>query len=167
MAFFVSLGIAFTSDRLRHRYLFVLTCLIIAMAGIAVLLNVHDNRDVEYGALFLVVFAPYCGMPVAICWFTMNLGGYRRRAIGTALQLGFGEIAGIVATFLFLAKDAPYYHTGFSVAVSFLSLAALWASCYFLACWTQNRSRDRRPTSDVRNKEHEYGDLDPSYRYML
>ena len=173
MAFFLSLGIAFTSDKLRHRYLFVLTCLLIAMAGVAMLLNIHHNTHAEYAALFLVVFGPYCGMPVAICWSTMNLGGHRRRAIGTALQLGFGEIGGIVATFLFLPSDAPYYHTGYSVAVSFLALAAFWATCYFLACWSQNRSRDRRAAGGGNDGDDEvhrvrgYGDLDESYRYML
>lgn len=166
MAFFLSLGIAFTSDRLRHRYLFVLSCLLIAIAGVAMLLSIHHSPHAEYAALFLVVFGPYCGMPVAICWFTMNLGGHRRRAIGTALQLGFGEIAGIVATFLFVAKEAPYYHTGYSVAVAFLALAAFWATCYELACWKQNRGRDCAADQEER-KEHEYGDLDRSYRYML
>ncbi|KAJ5601239.1 hypothetical protein N7510_010773 [Penicillium lagena] len=168
VAFFLSLGIAYVSDRLRHRYLFVIFNLLIAIAGVAILLNKHYSMKLEYGALFLVVFGPYCGMPVALCWFTMNLGGHRRRAIGTALQLGFGEIAGIVSTFLFLSKDAPYYHTGYSVAISFFTLAGFWATCYFLACWSQNRKRDQlmaqgsgeaRVTGD--------GDLDVSYRYML
>lgn len=170
MAFFLSLAIAFASDRLQHRYLFVLFNLLVAISGVAILLTVHDNTQVKYGALFLVVFGPYCAMPVAICWMTMNLGGHKRRAIGTALQLGFGEIAGIVSTFLFLHKDAPYFHTGYSVAISFFALAAVWATCYFLACWTQNRSRDRLIQSSEtlsEPKRPENGDLDPSYRYML
>ncbi|PIG79326.1 allantoate permease [Aspergillus arachidicola] len=170
MAFFLSLGIAFTSDRLRHRYLFVLFNLLVAIAGIAILLSVHDKPRVQYAALFLVVFGPYCGMPVAICWFTMNVGGHRRRAIGTALQLGFGEIAGIVSTFLFKAKEAPYYHTGYSVAISFFTLAAFWSTCYFFACWMENRRRDRLMV-DADNSPGTTmvgdGDMDVSYRYML
>ena len=168
MAFFLSLGIAFVSDRLRHRYLFVVFNLLVAIAGTAILLTEHHNSKLEYGALFLVVFGPYCGMPVALCWFTMNLGGHRRRAIGTALQLGFGEIAGIVSTFLFLSKDAPYYHTGYSVAISFFTLASFWATCYFLACWSQNRKRDQlmaQGSAEARMVGD--GDLDVSYRYML
>ncbi|KAE8339544.1 hypothetical protein BDV24DRAFT_74515 [Aspergillus arachidicola] len=170
MAFFLSLGIAFTSDRLRHRYLFVLFNLLVAIAGIAILLSVHDKPRVQYAALFLVVFGPYCGMPVAICWFTMNVGGHRRRAIGTALQLGFGEIAGIVSTFLFKAKEAPYYHTGYSVAIAFFTLAAFWSTCYFFACWMENRRRDRL-MADADNSPGTTmvgdGDMDVSYRYML
>ncbi|KAA8651289.1 hypothetical protein EYZ11_008806 [Aspergillus tanneri] len=169
MAFFVSLGIAFASDRLRHRYLFIVFNLLVAIAGVAILLTVHDKPRVQYAALFLVVFGPYCGMPVALCWFTMNLGGHRRRAVGTALQLGFGEIAGIVSTFLFLSKDAPYYHTGYSVAISFFTLAVFWCSCYFLVCWSQNRSRDRLMAEgcSTENTKPGEGDLDVAYRYML
>ncbi|BAE60823.1 unnamed protein product [Aspergillus oryzae RIB40] len=170
MAFFLSLGIAFASDRLRHRYLFVLFNLVVAIAGLAILLSVHDKPRVQYAALFLVVFGPYCGMPVAICWFTMNVGGHRRRAIGTALQLGFGEIAGIVSTFLFKAKEAPYYHTGYSVAISFFTLAVFWSTCYFFACWMENRRRGRL-MSDADDSPESImvgdGDLDVSYRYML
>ena len=96
---------------------------ILAISGLAILMTVHNNTHLEYGALFLVALGPYCGMPVALCWFTMNLGGHRRRAIGTAFQLGFGEIGGIVATYAFVAREAPIYHTGYSLAISFFTLA--------------------------------------------
>ncbi|KAE8154364.1 major facilitator superfamily domain-containing protein [Aspergillus avenaceus] len=167
MAFFLSIGIAFASDKLRHRYLFIVFTLLVAITGIGILLTVHDKPHVEYAALFLVVFGPYCGMPVALCWFTMNVGGHRRRAVGTALQLGFGEIAGIVSTFLFQANDAPYYHTGYSVAISFFTLAVFWCTCYFFACWSQNRSRDRLMAGSAPLPEKGEGDLAVEYRYML
>ncbi|KAB8232599.1 major facilitator superfamily domain-containing protein [Aspergillus alliaceus] len=118
MVFFLSLGIAFASDRLQHRY--------------------------------------YLRPPAA-------RNRYRAAA-------GFGEIAGIVSTFLFPSKDAPYYHVGYSVVISFFTLAAFWSTCYFLACWAQNRSRDRLMAdldSSCESKEASEGDLAASYRYML
>lgn len=55
------------------------------------LLGIHDNRHVEYGALFLVTSGTYSAMPVVLCWFAMNLGGHKRRSVGTAYQVGFGN----------------------------------------------------------------------------
>jgi 5-aminolevulinate synthase len=65
--------------------------MLIAMAGLGMLMNIHNNHHVEYGALFLVTAGCYSAMPVVVCWFAMNLGGHRRRSIGTAWQVGFGN----------------------------------------------------------------------------
>lgn len=64
----------------------------VAMAGYGILLNVHGgNHHTQYGALFLVTSGCYSAMPVIVCWVTMNLGGHRRRSVGTAWMIGFGN----------------------------------------------------------------------------
>jgi hypothetical protein len=85
--------IAFLSDKLRHRFAFTLIPIFISIAGFAILFNVHGlaHRHVEYGALFLVTSGTYSAMPVIVCWFAMNLSGHKRRSIGTAWQVGFGN----------------------------------------------------------------------------
>lgn len=88
VAFAVAMLVAVLSDRARHRFLFSLVSIAVAVAGFAILLNVHDDVAAEYGALFLVVAGTFSAMPVIVCWFNMNLGGHRRRAIGTAWQIG-------------------------------------------------------------------------------
>lgn len=80
--------VAVASDWSRHRFLYALCPIFIAIAGLAVLLNVHDNLDLMYSALFLTCLGTYSAMPVIVCWFNMNLGGHHRRAIGTAWQIG-------------------------------------------------------------------------------
>lgn len=88
-----SMLIAILSDKLRHRFAFTIIPMLIAMAGFGILLNVHgvENRKVQYGALFMVTCGCYSAMPVVVCWFVMNLGGHRRRGVGTAWQIGFGN----------------------------------------------------------------------------
>lgn len=83
--------IAYLSDKLKHRFAFTIIPMLIAMAGLGMLMNIHNNHHVEYGALFLVTSGCYSAMPVVVCWFAMNLGGHRRRSIGTAWQVGFGN----------------------------------------------------------------------------
>lgn len=57
------------------------------------LLNIHGKgtKNTQYGALFLVTSGCYSAMPVLVCWYTMNLGGHRRRSVGSAWQIGFGN----------------------------------------------------------------------------
>ncbi|KAH1274120.1 hypothetical protein KXX16_005483, partial [Aspergillus fumigatus] len=52
------------------------------MDGLGTLLNVHDHHSVQYGSLFLVASGCYSAMPLLVCWFSMNLGGHRRRCVG-------------------------------------------------------------------------------------
>lgn len=98
----------------------------------------------------------------------MNLGGHHRRAVGTAWQIGFGNIGGIIATYSFLATDAPKYRTGYGICIGFICLSAVSCVAYFTACVVQNRRRDK--THDVGLTEWEkteLGDLSNDYRYQL
>ena len=161
--------VAFFSDRLKHRFAFTLIPIGIAIAGFAMLISIHGkkHRAAEYGALFLVTCGAYSAMPVIVCWFAMNLGGHHRRSVGTAWQVGFGNIGGIIATFSFLSNDAPYYTTGYSICISFCCLSVLSCCAYFVALWFENRKRDRAavdPNSIPDDQEEYLGDLAPTYR---
>ncbi|TVY16003.1 MFS transporter prlL [Lachnellula arida] len=168
-AFAFAMVISFASDYAKHRFLFTIIPICVSIAGFAILLTVHHDRHLEYAALFLVTMGTYAAMPVIVCWFNMNLGGHHRRAVGTAWQVGFGNIGGIIATYAFIQKDAPYYEMGYAICLGFLCLGA--ASCLLYACavsW-ENRKRDRM-TADVGLSEYEkteLGDLNPEYRYLL
>ncbi|KAJ5908212.1 hypothetical protein N7495_000894 [Penicillium taxi] len=172
-AFAFSMFIAFISDRLKHRFVFTLIPIFVSIAGFAILLCVHGtaHRSVEYGALFLITSGAYSAMPVIVCWFSMNLGGHQRKSVGSAWQVGFGNIGGIIATYSFLAKDAPYYKPGFIISISFCCLAILSCVLYFLAILAENRKRMNAPlinqnSNSEENTEELLGDLAPSYRYQ-
>ena len=111
----------------------------------------------------------YSAAPVIVCWFNMNLGGHHRRAVGTAYQIGFGNIGGIIATYCFLMQDGPKYERGYKICIGFSCLAALSAILYGGACWWQNRSRDKsaRDLGVTEYEKTELGDLAPDYRYLL
>ncbi len=142
-AFGFSMTIAFLSDRLKHRYAFAMFAVGVCIAGLAILIKVHNHKHLQYGALFLVAGGAYTAMPVIVCWFNMNLGGHHRRAVGVAWQIGFGNIGGIIAVWAFLKKDAPRYIPGYSICISFACLTALTSTMYLIMCMMQNRSRER------------------------
>lgn len=168
-AFGWAMFMAFLSDRFKHRFLFAVISICVGIAGFGILITVHDNQKLQYAALFLVTMGTYGAMPITVCWFNMNLGGHHRRSVGSAWQVSFGNIGGIIAVFAFLSKDAPKYITGYSICIAFTVLSIIACILYFIACAWQNRHRDRTPV-DVGLTEYEkteMGDMNPEYRYLL
>ncbi|KAI4146188.1 MAG: hypothetical protein LQ341_002157 [Variospora aurantia] len=169
-SFAFSMIIAYFSDKFKHRFAFTIAPICLAIVGFGILITVHDNHTLQYGALFLVTMGVYSAMPVIVCWFTMNLGGHHRRSVGTAWQIGFGNIGGIIATYSFLPEDKPdFYRTGYSICIGFICLSA--ASCIMYAgsvLW-QNRMREKAPTDLglTEFEKTEKGDMSPDYRYLL
>ncbi|KAH7085139.1 major facilitator superfamily domain-containing protein [Paraphoma chrysanthemicola] len=168
-AFGFSMLIAYISDRFKHRFLFTIFPILVCISGFAILITVHNHRSVQYAALFLVAMGAYTAMPVIVCWFNMNLGGHHRRAVGSAWQVGFGNIGGIIAVYAFLKKDAPKYTPGYSISIAFVCLSALSCCLYFVMCSWQNRKRDKsvRDISLTEYEKMELGDMNPDYRYLL
>lgn len=174
VAFVFSMIVAFVSDRLRHRALFAVLAVFLAISGFAILKAVNTNIDVQYTALFLAVMGVYTAMPIIVCWFNMNLGGHHRRAIGSAWQIGFGNLGGIIASFVFEQDKAGKsdYSLGYSSCIGFCCVSAVACVLYALACWKTNRDRERRSMEGrlraVSGEEKvALGDLNPSYRYLL
>lgn len=168
-AFGFSMVVAFFSDRLRHRFAFTLIPIAIAITGFAMLLGIHNKFHVEYGALFLVTCGAYSAMPVIVCWFAMNLGGHHRRSVGTAWQVGFGNIGGIISTFAF-NTDKGTFTTGYSVCVAFCGLSVIACCIYYVALVLDNRKKDaiaanQDPNAISETEEELMGDLAPNYRY--
>ena len=82
-------------------------------------------------------------------------------------MLGVGESGGILATFAFLATDAPRYRLGYSLCLGFLGVGAVAAVGYYTACRWENRAlrleEEREGESVIgRRRELEWG-----YRYFL
>lgn len=168
-AFVFSMVIATISDKTRHRVGFAVLTLAVAIAGFAMLLKIHYNTTVEYIALFFVTSGAYTAMPIIVCWFNMNLGGHHRRSIGSAWQVGFGNLGGIIAVYAFLNSDAKnFYAKGHTICLSFCALSFLACMIYGYLCLRSNRMRDAAPPSTLTEEEkEELGDHSPDYRYLL
>jgi MFS family permease len=91
-AFGFSLLIAYCSDKARHRFIFVLIPTAVTITGFGMLLGIHHNLKAEYAALFLAAMGTYSALPVIVCWFQCNLATHTRRSVGSAFQIGFGNI---------------------------------------------------------------------------
>ncbi|RWA11738.1 hypothetical protein EKO27_g3394 [Xylaria grammica] len=167
-SFVFSLLVAAVSDWTRHRAFFAIAPLAILIAAIGVLLSIHTNTTVEYAVLHLFTIGTYGVLPIIVCWFQMNLGGHARRAVGSAWQVGFGNLGGIIATYIFLDSDAPYFTKGYAVCLGFVIISALASTLYLISIYVENRRRAKTATNIGLSEyeETELGDLSPNYKYM-
>ncbi|ESZ94476.1 putative allantoate permease [Sclerotinia borealis F-4128] len=131
---------AYASDRLKFRWPFVAFGLSLAVTGLAILMTVHHSFSAEYAGICLVAMGVFTAGIAVVCWYVMNLQGHVERAIGTAWMIGFGNSGGIVATFAFLATDAPFYHTGYSICIGAMCLCTGSCMLYGLLCVYHNRN---------------------------
>ena len=111
-------------------------------------------------------------MPIVAFWSTMNLAGHHRKMVGTAFIIGFGNIAGIVSTFLYPAQDAPNYLRGAwtCIALFLVSLAA--STVYVFGVYLANKRRSTDAENDDWDKLTDdqkalAGDLNPQFVYAL
>ncbi|KAF2870651.1 major facilitator superfamily domain-containing protein [Massariosphaeria phaeospora] len=137
-----SMVLAYTSDKTRQRFPYIVFSFLMALAGAITLFRLHHNRYAQYGALCLYTMGVFGAVPIVICWYVMNLEGHRNRAIGTAWQVAFGNTAGIISTFAFPVKDRPTYQLGYSLGIAFLCLSLVANAAYFALCMMDNRKRD-------------------------
>jgi len=177
-AFAFSMAVATISDHVRHRYSFVLGSLSVCITGVIVLLTVHDKQriSVQYFALFLVISGTYGAAPIIVSWFTNNLSGHHRRSIGCAYQIGLGNVAGIIASFTFVAADKPRYIHGYSMLLGFMSFTAIMATAYCMVVTRNNTRKDKGLDKYVADpasweslseqQKAKLGDLGPRYRYL-
>lgn len=182
VTFVLSMVIAACSDFFRHRFMFALIPICVAIVGFSILLVIHHQRHVQYGALFLAISGVVSALSIIVCWFQMNLGGHLRRSVGSAWQIGFGNLGessvftelhelmcltgGIIATYIFPSTDAIYFfHFGYSICVGFICLSTAACIAYFVAIWIQNHKRDK--TGMELGLCTPEDDLSPNYRYML
>ncbi|KAI9640052.1 High-affinity nicotinic acid transporter [Ciborinia camelliae] len=130
---------AYASDRLKLRWPFIAFGLSLAIVGLAILMTVHHSFSAEYAGICLVAMGVFTAGIAVVCWYVMNLQGHVERAIGTAWMIGFGNSGGIVATFAFLATDAPFYHTGYSICIGAMCICAGACILYGLLSVYHNR----------------------------
>lgn len=81
------------------------------------MMNVRHSFSAKHAGLCLVAMGAFSTGPIIVCWYVMNLHSDAERSIGTAWMIGIGNSGGVVATFSFLAADAPRYQKGYSICM--------------------------------------------------
>lgn len=144
--------VAYLSDRMGMRFPFVIFGFALTITGLAILMSIHHHFSAQYAGLCLVAMGAFSAGPIIICWYVMNLQGHSERQVGTAWIISFGNSGGIVATFAFLAKDAPEYRTGYSICIAFACLGAFATLIYASLIAYENRKANTTKDEAVQPK---------------
>lgn len=172
----VTLIVSVLTDRLRHRFCFVLAGICVASVGYVILLcqgpmDAGLPLGVRHMAVFFVCIGTYIVQPVTIVWMANNLGGHYKRAIGLAIQIGFGNIGGIIASNIFNRKYGPRYTIGYAVALAAMIFCGAMSCVFAFGLMRENKMR-KEGKRDHRLQLDEsvlgnMGDDDPRFRFAL
>ena len=169
-SFIVAILAAICTDRLRHRYAFIMIGILTSSIGYAVLLaQTQVPVGAKYFALYLIVIGGYVTQPVVLVWLTNNMGGHYKRSISTAMQVGLGNTGGIIASNIFITREAPRYLTGYATSLGLLWLCGLASTALLIGLSIENKKRDKGDRDDRYNLPiHELenlGDDHPRFRF--
>ncbi|KAI4161153.1 MAG: hypothetical protein L6R39_000113 [Caloplaca ligustica] len=167
----VAVGTAFLSDRFRHRYAFCMLGVVVNSAGYAILLvQKHVPVNVRYVALYFTTVGGYITQPLALVWMNNNLGGHYKRGIGAAMQIGLGNLGGIVASNIYITSQAPTFPVGFGTTLALSWLTALGCTAFVLGLRWENKRRERGGRDYRYNlpkaEQDNLGDDHPSFRFV-
>ncbi|KAK4035097.1 high-affinity nicotinic acid transporter [Parachaetomium inaequale] len=163
---------AWASDRLKHRYGFILAGASMSTIGYSMLLAQEGkSRDYKFAGVFLVFGGAYMITPMCLAWLQNNVSGHWKRSFGASTQVMIGNLAGIIGAFIFIKTEAPTYKTGYGVALGMMWFGVISATAMAGLMWRENRKRERGERDDRLALPEEdrtnMGDWHPSYRFTL
>jgi len=140
---------AYTSDRLQSRGLFVFAACLLSGVGYVLLLCFTYNRHIRYFGVFCATTGAYSGIGLSMAWFTHNLGSESKRATGISLCGAIGQGGSILGSHLYPLTDQPKYRQGLTVSGSLLLVSALCALILSASYRWDNKQRDKQDGNET------------------
>lgn len=140
-AVIVAMALSWVSDRLRTRGPIILFQCVVCIVGL-MMTAYHPNKYVRYTGIFLGTAGCQGNIPAVLAYQSNNIRYQSKRSVGSALQIGFGAIGGIIASTSFREQDAPRYRPGLwaTAALQFFTMGAVVVMSWHFA--RRNRQVD-------------------------
>ncbi|TGZ77489.1 MFS general substrate transporter [Ascodesmis nigricans] len=110
-AVIIGMSLAVLADHLRMRGPIIVVQSLITITGL-ILVAYGKTFGPRYFGLFLGISGANANVPAVLSYQSNNVRTQSKRAVSSALQVGFGAIGGIFASTVFRQKDAPGYVPG-------------------------------------------------------
>ncbi|KAL4742864.1 major facilitator superfamily domain-containing protein [Aspergillus similis] len=170
VAMVVTLSTAWLSDRLAHRYAFTLAGVLIATIGYVMLLSQSSIPvGARYFALFAITGGGYLTQPILMGWLSNNMAGHYKQSIASAMQIGFGNCGGLVASNIFFDSEKPGFRTGFGVSLGMTWICGVSCAVFLAYLVRENRLRSQGKRDWRYGLEEEekgnLGDDYPTFRF--
>jgi sugar phosphate permease len=143
VAMIAAFSFAWLGDKYRVRGPIIATQSIITIVGLMIVAYAENN-----GARYFGTFLGVCGcqgnVPAVLAYQSNNIRGQSKRSVGSALQIGFGAIGGIIASTVFTQKEAPKYLTGLWVTAGLQFYILVVLGCFTVYFRKQNAVVERQ-----------------------
>ncbi|EFR00233.1 hypothetical protein MGYG_03236 [Nannizzia gypsea CBS 118893] len=114
----VAMALSWVADKYRMRGPIIVIQCILCIIGL-MLTAYHPNNNVRYFGFFLGAAGCQGNIPAILAYQSNNIRFQSKRAVGSALQIGFGALGGIIASTVFREQDGPRYVPGLWVTTAF------------------------------------------------
>ncbi|KAM5350453.1 hypothetical protein ACJ41O_006958 [Fusarium nematophilum] len=167
-----TIGGGFAADKHGQRGIYMIFFCIIAIIGFIILATVESN-GAKYFAAFMITCGIYPNVPQGVAWNGNNIGGSLKRGVGIAMHVGFGNLGGAVAGFVYRSDDGPHYRSGHGTLVGTTSMSCILCILMTIYLRRENARRDathKAPTEYTRAEkelEQESGDNATFFRYTV
>ncbi|KAI9490720.1 major facilitator superfamily domain-containing protein [Zychaea mexicana] len=165
----VTILVAMDADRQGERAYHLAIPSFFGMIGYILLIACRDQGPVAlYIAACITVTGVFAHAPPMLSWFTGNIGGHTKRAVGSAIVISIGNAGGVVGGQVYRANDAPHYVTAHSVCAVLLFIQVCTTIGYKFALKRINNKRDNMTPEERRIacEGEELCDAHPDFRYI-
>lgn len=132
-ATFFGMAMSVIADKIRMRSPVIVIQALVCIIGLALTAYAESN-GVRYFGTFLGVAGAQGNIPAVLSYQSNNIRMNSKRSVGSALQVGFGAIGGIMASTVFREQDKPRYLIGLWTAMGcqfMILLITLATTIYF------------------------------------
>ncbi|KAJ4248774.1 hypothetical protein NW762_012612 [Fusarium torreyae] len=159
------------ADKTGGRSVYILVCYVVVFVGF--LMAVAPSAFIPgltYAGCFIAACGIYPSLPGLLALASNNYAPNTKRAVGMAVQIGFGTMGGAAASNFYRKADAPRYRLGHGLVLAFVSLGLIMVSTYYVICRRVNKRRESQGSAaqiltqeDLATK----GDKALGFRYKL
>jgi len=111
LGFLVALSVAWWSDRILQRGVFVIGSMLVCIVGYIIQLT-DVSAAVKYIGVFLCVGGVSPAIPTGIAWVGNNYGPAYTRAAAIAILFGCANIAGVISSNVYPSRTGPRFFRG-------------------------------------------------------
>ncbi|KAI0857214.1 major facilitator superfamily domain-containing protein [Xylaria cubensis] len=153
-------AVGWLGDRYRMRGPIIIINMVVSLIGLPIL-GWHPDPKIRYLGSFLLVAGANSNVPATLAYQATNIRGQWKRAIGSAIMVGFGGIGGIAGSLVFRSQDNPEYRPGLWACIAVSLLNIILVGILSISFYFDNKKADRG------EKELEADDegFQPGFRY--
>lgn len=142
VAVVIAFSFAWLGDKYRVHAPVIATQSVICVVGLLITAY-HQNNAVRYFGIFLGSAGCQGNISAVLAYQSNNIRNQSKRAVGTALQTGFGAIGGMIASTTFRQIDAPRYLPGLWATATLQLLMLILLCGTTFSFWHTNRKLAR------------------------